>query len=64
MIATTTTRSIFQMFYTRKRTQALLEAKGIKVKSIEKVSITKPNGQLYNCIRFAGKHPDLLRSPF
>lgn len=50
MTATATTRSIFQMFYTKKRTQTLLEAKGIKVKSIEKVSIIKPSGEFYNCV--------------
>ncbi len=50
MTATTTTRSIFKQFYTHKRTQALLEAKGIKVKSIEKVSITKPSGESYNSV--------------
>lgn len=50
MTATATTCSIFQMFYTRKRTQVLLEAKGIKVKSIEKISITKPSGEFYTSV--------------
>ena len=50
MTATTATRSIFQMFYTRKRTFQLLQAKGIKVKSVEKISITKPNGEFLNCV--------------
>ena len=39
MTATTTTSSIFRMFYTHKRTQMLLEAKGIKIMRIwQKVS--------------------------
>ena len=46
-VATTQAPSIFRMFYTHKRTQILLEAKGIKVKSIEKVSINKPSGEFY-----------------
>ena len=50
MTATTTTPSIFRMFYTHKRTQMLLEAKGIRVKNIEKVSISKPSGAFYNCV--------------
>lgn len=50
MTATTATRSIFQMFYTRKRTEQLLQAKGIKVKSVEKISITKTDGSFYNCV--------------
>ena len=47
MTATTTTPSIFRMFYTHKRTQMLLEAKGIKIMRIEKVSINKPSGKFY-----------------
>ena len=50
MTTTTTTPSIFRMFYTHKRTQMLLEAKGIRVKNIEKVSISKPSGAFYNCV--------------
>jgi len=50
MIVPATTPTIFRMFYTHRRTQILLEAKGIKVKSIEKVSINKPNGEFYNCV--------------
>ena len=50
MTATTTTRSIFQAFYTRNRTKQLLEAKGIKVKSVERVAIAKPDGTFYNCV--------------
>lgn len=63
MFSTTTTAqqpSIFRMFYTHKRTQMLLESgwtnaqgvkvEGIKVKSVEKVSITKPDGTFYNCV--------------
>lgn len=40
-------RSIFKAFYTHNRTKALLEAKGIKVKSVERVAIAKPNGEFY-----------------
>jgi len=47
---TATTCSIFQMFYTHNRTKQILTAKGIKVKSVEKVSITKPNGEFYNSV--------------
>lgn len=43
-------RSIFRMLYTHNRTKQLLEAKGIKVQRIEKVNITKPNGEFYNCV--------------
>lgn len=43
--------SIMRMFYTHSRTKALLGAKGIKVKSIEKVSITKPDGSFYSCVQ-------------
>jgi hypothetical protein len=47
MTVATQQPSIFRMFYTHKRTQILLEAKGIRVKNIEKVSINKPNGEFY-----------------
>ena len=50
MTATTQAPSIFRMFYTHKRTQILLEAKGIRVKSIESVRINKPSGEFYNCV--------------
>ncbi len=50
MAAQTQAPSIFKLFYTHKRTQILLEAKGVKVKNIEKVSITKPNGEFYNMV--------------
>lgn len=53
MSATNTTNqqpSIMRMFYTHNRTKALLGAKGIKVKSVEKVSITKPSGEFLNCV--------------
>lgn len=65
MSATTTTAttqqpSIFRLFYTFKRTQMLLESgwtnaqgvvvAGVKVKRIEKVSTTKPDGTFYNCV--------------
>lgn len=53
MTTTTATNqqpSIFKLFYTRKRTEQLLQAKGIKVKSVEKISITKTDGSFYNCV--------------
>lgn len=56
----TTTPSIFKMFYTFKRTQMLLESgwtnadgvivSGVKVRKIERVTIVKPNGKFYNCV--------------
>lgn len=48
--ATTQKPSIFKMFYTFKRSEMLLTAKGIKVTKVEKVSITKPSGRFYNCV--------------
>lgn len=39
--------SIMRMFYTHSRTKQLLQNKGIKIKSIARVSITKPKGGFY-----------------
>lgn len=52
MFATTATkeRSIFTQFYTHSRTKQILEAKGVKVKKIEKVAIHKPSGEYYKCV--------------
>ena len=44
------TAQIYRLFYTHARSKALLEAKGIKVKRIEGVAITKPDGSFYNCV--------------
>ena len=38
------TAQIYRLFYTHSRSKALLEAKGIRVKQIERVAITKPDG--------------------
>lgn len=42
-------KSLFQIFYTHKRTEILLAAKGIKAK-VMKVAIARPNGKFYNCV--------------
>lgn len=47
---TTKERSIFTQFYTHSRTKEILEAKGVKVKKVEKVSIHKPSGEFYRCV--------------
>lgn len=50
MTATNTTGSIFKLFYTHRRSMILLEAKGVRVRRIEKVGIVKPNGEFFNCV--------------
>ncbi len=47
MTTQTQAPSIFKLFYTHRRAEILLSAKGIKVKNIEKVSINKPSGEFY-----------------
>ncbi len=47
---TTQQPSIYRLFYTHRRTEILLKAQGVRVKNIEKVSITKPSGAFYNCV--------------
>lgn len=54
MFATNTTNQqpqIYKLFYTHKRSQQILENKGVKVRKIERVSITKPGGEFLCCVR-------------
>lgn len=39
-----------QVFYTHKRAQLLLAAKGIKAK-VMRITIVRPSGKLYNCVQ-------------
>ncbi len=50
MTVATATPSIFKLFYTHRRAEILLSAKSINVKSIERISITKPSGEFLNCV--------------
>lgn len=42
--------SIFKQFYTHKRTELILQGKGVKVRKVLSVSITKPSGSFLNCV--------------
>ena len=42
-------KGLMQVFYTHKRTEVLLAAKGIKAKVL-KVSVTRPSGKFYACV--------------
>lgn len=42
-------KGLMQVFYTHKRTEVLLAAKGIKAKVL-KVTVTRPSGKHYNCV--------------
>ncbi len=42
-------KSIMQVFYTSKRAELLLAAKGIKAK-VMRITIVRPSGKLYNCV--------------
>lgn len=42
-------KALYQIFYTHKRTEILLAAKGIKAK-VMKVAIVRPSGKFYNCV--------------
>lgn len=43
-------KSITQVFYTHKRTELILQGKGIKVRKVLSVSIVKPNGKFLCCV--------------
>ena len=42
-------KSLFQIFYTHKRTEIILAGKGIKAR-VTKINIVRPSGKFYNCV--------------
>lgn len=50
-MSATSTSTIFKLFYTHRRTEQILQAKGVKVRKIERVSINRPSGEFYNCVQ-------------
>lgn len=56
-------KSLYQIFYTHKRAELLLAAKGIKAK-VMKITIVRPSGKFYNCVQVIYKVAGSVCSTF